>query len=271
MGIDKHWIVGSALALILMGVLACSRKGSVQPRLNPADGAMMAYVPAGKFLMGSDDEGGMDIERPKHSVHVPAFWIYRTPVTNGQYRRCIAAGSCEAALSNHPDNDYPAVAVTWHQARNYCEWAGGRLPTEAEWEKAARGADGRRYPWGNAAPTCDKANYLDCQTGLRPVGSHPEGASPYGVLDLSGNVWEWTRTQWGTDFWKPGIRYPYVRSDGREAIGAGDDTMRVLRGGAFIDDERGVRCACRYDCTPDFRDLNFGFRVVVGVPHTSDL
>lgn len=258
MGIDKHWIVGSALALILMGVLACSRKGSVQPRLNPADGAMMAYVPAGKFLMGSDDEGGMDIERPKHSVHVPAFWIYRTPVTNGQYRRCIAAGSCEAALSNHPDNDYPAVAVTWHQARNYCEWAGGRLPTEAEWEKAARGADGRRYPWGNAAPTCDKANYLDCQTGLRPVGSHPEGASPYGALDMAGNVWEWVEDQYREEYYAPAP----VEDD---AVEDGDDDhaiydWRILRGGCHVSRAQDLRVSHRNWARAEAASTLYGFR-----------
>lgn len=226
----------------------------------------------------------LESEGPQHQVTLPRYWISKIPVTNAQYRLFVEASGRETPKdweNERPPKDkesHPVVNVSWYDAMAYCEWltdVTGKpitLPSEAEWEKAARGnKDKREFPWGDRFEAARCNSYALGLNSTTPVGIFPEGASPYGVLDLSGNVWEWTRTQWGTDFWKPGIRYPYVRSDGREAIGAGDDTMRVLRGGAFIDDERGVRCACRYDCTPDFRDLNFGFRVVVGVPHTSDL
>jgi len=195
MGVGRRWQIWLTGLLIGNSLLACAPEGAPTLKVNPRDDAAMVYLPAGKFLMGDDNET-IYIAGSARQVSLEAFWIYQTPVTNSQYRRCIAAGGCQGDLADYPDNDYPATGVTWRQARDYCAWAGGRLPTEAEWEKAARGTDGRRYPWGNDEPTCALANYADCQAGLMPVGRYPAGASPYGVLDLAGNVWEWVEDQY---------------------------------------------------------------------------
>jgi formylglycine-generating enzyme required for sulfatase activity len=154
----------------------------------------MVRIPAGTFLMGinrnqPDDEG------PQHQVHLQAYWIDRYEVTNAGYRRCVDAGACPepADLRYYKDAryaDHPVVFVTWYNACAYCRWRGRRLPTEAEWEKAARGDDGRSYPWGNE-PIQDRLNADNRRGGTAPVGSYPSGASPYGVLDMAGNVWEW--------------------------------------------------------------------------------
>jgi formylglycine-generating enzyme required for sulfatase activity len=154
----------------------------------------MVPIPTGTFLMGisrnqPDDEG------PEHEVYLEAYRIDRYEVTNAGYRRCVAAGACSepADLRYYDDPRYathPVVFVTWYNARDYCRWRGRRLPTEAEWEKAARGDDGRSYPWGNER-LGDRLNAGNGLGGTTPVGSFPSGASPYGVLDMAGNVWEW--------------------------------------------------------------------------------
>ena len=184
-------------------------------------------------------------------------------------------------LSNHP-----VVGVSWYEAQAYCRWLTDqlrvwegtpqplarllrqqgwtvRLPTEAEWEKAARGADGRIFPWGDE-PDPNRANYDDTGVGATSaLGCFPGGASPYGVLDLSGNVWEWTQSLWGEDWSKPEFEYPYRADDGRENLEAGEEVIRVLRGGAFGDIEGLVRCAVRHGDDPRSRCDLVGFRLVV--------
>jgi formylglycine-generating enzyme required for sulfatase activity/energy-coupling factor transporter ATP-binding protein EcfA2 len=205
-------------------------------RVRDKDGMVMVYVPAGIYRMGSDegDSWAQNDKKPRHQVFVDAFWIDRTEVTNAQYRQCESAGACsppEEASSEtresyygNPEYDaYPVIRVSWHQARAYAEWAGGRLPTEDEWEYACRGPEGRIYPWENAVPGESLLNYNANVGDTTPVGSYPEGASWCGVLDMGGNVEEWMSSL--------KMPYPYDGEDGREDLEAGG--ARVSRGGSF--------------------------------------
>ena len=210
----------------------------------------MVLIPAGEFTMGSDpgsDPIAADNEQPQHTLYLPDYYLARTPVTNAQYAAFVQAASHDPP--SHWDGvkppsgkeDHPVVFVTWHDAVAYSNWlaqATGkpyRLPSEAEWEKGARGSDGRIYPWGNRwdAQRCNSGEGGPGDT--TPVGAYPQGASPYGLLDLAGNVWEWTRSLWGREVSRPAFGYPYDAEDGREDPGAGDEVLRVLRGGAFGD------------------------------------
>ena len=240
----------------------------------PADGAVMVYVPAGEFLMGRSDEDldavldeCSDCERsrfadeqPQHAVYLDAFWIDRTEVTDAQYDKCVEAGACEhraTIYEQRPDApDLPVAWVNWYDAQNYAAWAGGRLPTEAEWEKAARGENGQIYPWGNSPPDCHKANYKGCAGKLLPVGSLPDGASPYGALDMAGNVEEWVADWWDIDY--------YSQSPFRNPQGPESGDYQVLRGAAFVDNQLWFfSCATRFRGDRSRRIPYVGFRVVV--------
>ncbi|MBI3270017.1 MAG: SUMF1/EgtB/PvdO family nonheme iron enzyme [Planctomycetes bacterium] len=219
------------------------------------DGSELLLVPAGEFFLGSDRAHGD--ERPRHIVRLNAYFIGRNPVTNAQFERFVKA----TGYSEWPGGgkrfdapNQPVVTVSWADARAYCEWAGVRLPTEAEWEKAARGTDDREYPWGNEPPTERLANFGMNVGNTTPIGSYPEGASPYGCLDMAGNVWEWC-----SSLYRP---YRYDAADGREDPTA--DGARVLRGGAWVSDRMVVRAAYRNDDGPGYRVDFVGFRVVVG-------
>ena len=162
------------------------------------------------------------------------------------------------------------VNVTWHDALAYCDWWSAvtgkpiTLPSEAEWEKAARGAaDKREYPWGEAWKE-GYCNSRELDVGdTTPVGIFPEGISPCGCLDMAGNVWEWTRSLWGKSFMNPDYRYSYRADDGRENLEAGNDNLRVLRGGSFADVRLNARCACRSGDYPYHWSRDYGFRVAV--------
>ena len=228
------------------------------PTDTPSAPPGMVYVPAGEFIMGSD-EGDSD-ERPMHTVYLDAFYIDKTEVTNDQYRKCVEAGACDTPRkTTYYDNaDYaqhPVVYVTWNDADAYCRWAGKRLPTEAEWEKAARDTGGRTYPWGGGID-CDHAQYRGCGEGTVPVGSKPKGASPYGALDMAGNVWEWV-----ADWYDSGY---YSQSPGRNPPGPDSGEERVVRGGSWLRNQWSARCADRLWYIPWYRPDDVGFRCTRG-------
>jgi formylglycine-generating enzyme required for sulfatase activity len=223
------------------------------------DGAMLVFVPAGEFKMGSE-YGNID-EQPVHTVFLDAYWIDRTEVTNAMYARCVETGDCRppsntssytrSSYYGNPEfDDYPVIYVNWYKAKTYCEWAGRRLPTEAEWEKAARGTDERTYPWGNDIPNADLLNYNSEVGDTTQVGEYPNGASPYGAYDMAGNVWEWV-----SSLYKP---YPYDASDGREDLAASGP--RVLRGISWLGNYQYVHSAFRNRDDPSGFGHHFGFR-----------
>ncbi len=223
-------------------------------------------IPASEFWMGS--EKGRDNEKPIHKVHLKRYWIAKTPITKAQYRLFVEA--TEHEVPEHWENgriprgleNHPVINVTWFDAMTYCKWLSkvtGKtitLPSEAQWEKAARGSQyEQEYPWGER-PERGYCNSKELgMNGTTLVGIFPEGVSPYGVLDLAGNVWEWTRSHWRD--------YPYDSFDGREDLEAGNAIPRVLRGGAFADFLHSARCATRFWNFPNGRGRVYGFRVVV--------
>jgi formylglycine-generating enzyme required for sulfatase activity/serine/threonine protein kinase len=221
----------------------------------PADDAVMVYVPGGEFEMGSTRR---DDEQPVHTVALDAFWIDKYEVTNAQYARCVADGDCEESRyaddADFNGDDYPVVGVDWYNAAAYCEWAGARLPTEAEWEYAARGPEGHTYPWGDGDPTCDLAQYGDCSGRTVPVGSLPDGASWCAALDLAGSVWEWVADWYGD--------YPSGRQVNPTGPPSGE--YKVLRGGSWYDDPGGVRGANRNWSGPGGTSSSLGFRCARG-------
>lgn len=272
----------------------CGESGCLgDTQVREIDGVVMVYVPAGEFEMGSDDEEvdaalqecnayrglcereWFEDEQPRHTVLLDEFWIDRTEVSNAAYRRCVEAGVCEAPLGcedgepTYDDplrSDHPVVCVDWQAAATYCEWVGGRLPTEAEWEVAARGPERRRYPWGEELGgeylnLCDDNCELewadreinDGHATTAPVESYEAGASWCGALNLVGNVWEWMQDWYG--------EYPFesqVNPTGPDYFTAN----RVIRGGSWVNTRVYVRAALRNFESPDGSDTTAGFRCV---------
>ena len=219
----------------------------------------LVYVPAGEFTMGS--ENGESDEQPEDQVYLDAYWIDQTEVTNAMYEECVTDGGCTSPSStsswtrdnyygNSEFKDYPVIYVDWDQANAYCSWADRRLPTEAEWEKAARGENAFIYPWGNDAPNNNLLNYNSALGDTTEVSNYPNGASPYGALDMAGNVWEWV-----SSLYQP---YPYDAEDGRENLNSTD--ARVLRGGTWRDVDSVVRSADRFRGGPTSSFNYVGFR-----------
>ncbi len=225
-------------------------------KFNRVDGAEMVDVPGGTFTMGDTDQK----DNPPHNVTLSSYYIYKNLVTVAQYKQfCSATGH---NMAKEPSwgwkEDHPIVNVSWEDAQSYCKWAGVRLPTEAEWEKAARGTDGRKYPWGNTFVTsklqCSTSKFGDAKS-TAPVGSFPEGASPYGALDMAGNVWQWCSDYYDTDFTK--------KANLANPTGPGFGTVRVLRGGSWNVNYPGYfRASFRLNDNPAFRNVDFGFRCV---------
>ena len=240
--------------------------GSTRER--PADGMAMVYVPEGEFSMGSNVYSN---EQPVHTVYLHAYWIDQTEVTNAMYVSCVCAGACLPPPTpnrdlNTRDNycvppqyaNYPVIRLDWSRADAYCQWAGGRLPTEAEWEKAARGTDGGIYPWGNSTPSSNLLNFNLNVGDTTAVGSYPSGASPYGAMDMAGNAWEWV-----ADWYDPGY---YARSPSSNPQGPTSGEGRVLRGGSWGVNGDNVRAAFRDWTYPSYSHGYFGFRCVLASP-----
>lgn len=255
---------------------------------NAAPDIETILIPAGEFLMGSTDEteGAEPEEKPQHKVHLPAFKIGKSPITNEQYAKFCQQTGYPWPPDWEPEHlqekpNQPVVNVSWYDAMEFCRWltckweqSGKltegeivRLPTEAEWEKAARGTDGRLYPWGDFFdPT--RCNYEGSgYHTTTPVGQYlPDGDSPYGCWDMAGNVYEWTLSLWGRGGHNPEYSYPYDPTDGRENIEADDNFRRIVRGGAFYYTAECVRCATRNFKFPWTKQSGGGFRIVVVKP-----
>ena len=278
------------LTFFILHVFGTEDARSGDTRIANKDGMVQVYIPAGPFTMGSTEEimlaecrkyrvdcleGFYSNMEPQHTVELDAFWMDQTEVTNAMYALCVNDGVCrepyepilfgQSGYFDEPEfENYPVFEVTWQDAQTYCTWAGRRLPTEAEWEKAARGTDARLYPWGNDPVSGDLNNYCDgnCPRRYRdpgmddgyqitsPVGSFPLGASPYGIMDLAGNVREWTSSLY--------LSYPYMINDGREDLSIED--YRVVRGGHWDGTADFALSAYRFEDRPDYHSNCVGFR-----------
>lgn len=221
-------------------------------RISAKDGMTQMHIPAGTFYMGGMDVYRENDEQPAREIALDAFWMDQVEVTNGMYNLCVQASICQPPREARSDNrenyfgnsefqDYPVVYVTWHDADVYCQWAERRLPSEAEWERAARGDDKRNYPWGDELPNEYTANFMNLVGDTSRVGSYAEGASPFGVLDMAGNVWEWVSDRYRPDY--------YSKAPSANPPGPAEEEvfsfMRVIRGGSFQEDGVFLRLANR--------------------------
>jgi hypothetical protein len=233
--------------------------GSVYPYV---DGSNLLAIPAGEFIMGSGDGEG---DNPEHGVTLNDYWIYSTKVTNQQYALCVELGHCTSPdlgdnqlyTDTTRAND-PVVGVTYNQASDYCNFAQGRLPTEAEWEKAARGPRGSIYPWGNESPTCNLLNFDQCVGGTTNVVDYPEGKSYYGALDMAGNAFEWVADWYGPNY--------YRNSPQENPLGPDSGTTRSVRSSNFESIASQVEIALRNSEDPEMHRPDLGFRCVVDNP-----
>jgi eukaryotic-like serine/threonine-protein kinase len=271
--------------ILALSVLTACRSNTLTPTpemgsimISEKDGMTLLYVPAGEFMMGGKAEDTLAAcqefglsclldwfknEEPSHTVYLDAFWIDQTEVTNVRYAKCVQTGKCNPPSETKsytrdryygdPEFDnHPVIYVSWNDASAYCVWTGRRLPTEAEWEKAARGDDTRAYPWGNDSPSTDLLNYKHAMQDTTAVGTFPKGASPYGALDMAGNVWEWV-ADWYSETY-------YAVSPASNPLGPDSGTERVLRGGAFGSQVFNVRSTFRLISNPADIYAWVGFR-----------
>ncbi len=256
------WLL--VIAILGLGGIGYGKSGvSVKPvtkvsdiRINPKDGAKMVWVPEGEFTMGGTVTAD---EKPQRTVYLDGYWMYKYEVTVAQYRKF-----CKATKRKMPEPpergvvliaSHPMVYVTWQDAADYAKWAGVTLPTEAQWEKAARGTDGRTYPWGNdwdASKCASSAGTWLKST--KPIGSYPAGVSPYGCMDMAGNAWEWCADWYEPNYYK---NAPSRNPKGPTTTGY----TRVLRGGSWRNaDLDPFRCAYRSNIDPSSRYRFYGFR-----------
>lgn len=233
------------------------------------------FIPAGSFLMGIRKDRNISNESIiEHEVELPSYHIGKYPVTNQEYAEFVKQTKYPVSKNSGwfgkkpPQSklDHPVVGISWYNALNYCQWLSKqtnqtyRLPTEAEWEKAARGTEGIIYPWGNSW-NAEYCNWNNSDT--TPVTTYQSGQSPYGCYDMVGNVWEWTSTLWGHDWQESSFAYPYRPNDGREDLAAPSTVHRIFRGGAFNEDKTKLNCTVRRWYAPTHQSKNCGFRVVL--------
>jgi formylglycine-generating enzyme required for sulfatase activity len=231
--------------------------GSGEPQCTATtDPGETVDVPAGAFAMGCNeavDSACDEDEKPQHTVMISAFAIDRTEVTQAQYTACMLDGACSppSCAWNCDKADYPASCLMSSQAEVYCAWAGKRLPTEAEWEKAARGGEGFKFPWGDGDPSCGSVNMAGCGGAAKPVGSFPSGASPYGALDMAGNMVEMVADRYDEAY--------YAGSPESDPRGPDSGERYVGRGGGFKSDAKFIRTSKRdwYDLTDAGASLGF--------------
>ena len=247
-----------------------SRKMPQDHEITGKDGAPMVLIPAGEFLMGSPDGGGEENEHPQHRVFLDAYYMDKFEVTVSRYAEFMRSTGQRAPAYRDQVNtvrhsNLPVVGVDWHDAEAYCRWAEKRLPTEAEWEKAARGTDGRTYPWGNEPPTSRLANFGNSYTNnfyderLASVNSQEAGNSPYGLHHMAGNVWEWTADWYNATYYKT--------SPARNPPGPSSGEFRVFHGGSWFNAPAHVRSATRDRATFSNRDDTLGFRCAQDRPN----
>ena len=269
-----------ALALLVTAAAACPPpprpvvKPTTQPEPAPEelleegairhkkDRSVLMLVPAGTFVRGS----GVGDAGPQRRIHLDAFYIDRREVSCARYRECVVAGKCSMPGRDHKDctyghaglGGYPVNCVNWSQADAFCRWAGKRLPTEAEWEKAARGADERVFPWGNGPPNCNLTQYLKCDGRPFPVASFADVASPNGAVQMAGNVWEWVADWYGARYYKSSpIKNPQGPPSG---------TYRVLRGGSYRSTDFFLTTTHRNKSAGNRQGRDHGFRCAMDGP-----
>lgn len=225
------------------------------------DGSVLIHIPAGEFIMG---DNGFDA--PIHTVNVDSYWIQQTKVTNRMYEQCVKAGVCAPptqtlggpVFSNPEFASHPVVGVTWQQAQTYCNWIQGNLPTEAQWEKAARGLSGNPYPWGTGSPSCSLLNFSNCVGRTSNVTAQQFGKSPFGLYDMAGNVFEWVYDWYSQTY--------YSQSPSANPTGPESGQYRVVRGSSFESASEQIASAIRrFDEPTDYR-RDTGFRCAVNNP-----
>lgn len=261
--VNRNLLIGLGFALFaILAYFGYSAIKSYDLQTKAMKAMTTVTVPEGAFVMGSDS-GEWD-EAPVRNITLTEFQIFKNEVTNQEYSQCVEAKKCKSPYVNNLNkiqkyygdpyyNDYPVVNLTWQQASDYCQWIGGSLPTEAQWEKAARGEYGRVYPWGNDLPNRTYANYDSNIGDISKVGSFENGMSRFGAMDMAGNVWEWVQDRYGN----------YDAGNLKNPSGPNSGSERVIRGGSWGSDAESIRSSNRFSTSPDRFYANLGFRCVI--------